>query len=154
MGGGVLSKRIYFLILLRVFLTPIFLSAAAAQDITVTKIQRLKVTGNDVVKVESNSARGFNFPYYLFIVLEKLNNTFPPNNITLDADADCRNEDDVYKRRPDVGKGHERNLGFIEAGRRSIHCANLCIISRREENKHDFRQAIAIGCATLLHTRL
>jgi hypothetical protein len=60
-------KRLHFLMLLLSSIGPMFLPAAVAQDMTIDKIQRLKLTGNDIVEIESDSAKGFNFPYYLFI---------------------------------------------------------------------------------------
>jgi len=59
-----LSKWPAFFLLL---VAPIFLSAAGAQDIVVSKISELNLTGNDVIEVESNTEKGFNFPYFLFI---------------------------------------------------------------------------------------
>jgi len=59
-----MTKRLQF----RMFLmTLLFLFAATARNMTIAKIQKLKLAGNDVIEVESNSSKGFNFPYYVFI---------------------------------------------------------------------------------------
>lgn len=59
-----LSQRLTFFLLL---VAPIWLPVVGAQDIVVSKISELNLTGNDIIEVESNTARGFNFPYFLFV---------------------------------------------------------------------------------------
>ncbi len=57
-------KRLQFLMFL---ITLFFLPAATAQDMTITKIQKIELTGDVVVEVESDPVGGFNFPYCLFV---------------------------------------------------------------------------------------
>jgi len=45
----------------------IFGGTVPAQDIVVSKISELNLSGNDIIEVESNSEKGFNFPYFLFV---------------------------------------------------------------------------------------
>ena len=62
-----MSKLSEWPTLFLLLVAPIFLTAAAAQDIVVSKICEFNLTGNDIIEVESNIAEGFNFPYFLFI---------------------------------------------------------------------------------------
>ena len=57
------SKRMILLLLI----VPIYLPAAAAQEIVISNIRELSLTGNDTIEVKSNTDKGFNFPYFLFI---------------------------------------------------------------------------------------
>lgn len=56
-----------WLTLFMLLVAPICLPAVEAQDIVVSKISELDLTGNDIIEVESNTAKGFNFPYFLFV---------------------------------------------------------------------------------------
>jgi len=58
------SKRLTLFLLLFV---PICLSHAVAQDIVVSKISQLNLAGNDIIEVEPNTPKGFNFPCFLFV---------------------------------------------------------------------------------------
>lgn len=51
-----MCKRLQFLMFL---MTLLLVSAATAQDMTIAKIQKLKLAGNDVIEVESNSSKRF-----------------------------------------------------------------------------------------------
>jgi len=62
-----MSKFSEQLTLFLLFITPICLSHAAAQDIVVSKISQLNLAGNNIIEVESDSDKGFNFPYFLFV---------------------------------------------------------------------------------------
>ena len=62
-----MSKLSEQLKLFLLFITLICLSHAAAQDIVISKISQLKLAGNDIIEVEPNTAKGFNFPYFLFV---------------------------------------------------------------------------------------
>jgi hypothetical protein len=59
-----LSERLALFLL---FVVSFFLRAASAQDIVLSKISELSLAGNDVIEVEPNTPKGFNFPYFLFI---------------------------------------------------------------------------------------
>jgi hypothetical protein len=59
-----LSKRPALFLL---FVVSFFSRAASAQDNVVSKISALSLAGNDVIEVEPNIPKGFNFPYFLFI---------------------------------------------------------------------------------------
>jgi len=39
----------------------------AAQEIVVSKIEEINLPGDDIVEIEADPVRGFNFPFYLFI---------------------------------------------------------------------------------------
>jgi len=43
------------------------LHGIASQGVVVSKIQEINLSGDDIVEVEADPARGFNFPFYLFI---------------------------------------------------------------------------------------
>ena len=43
------------------------ISTIIAQEIIVTQIQSLDLSGDDLVKVEADAERGFNFPFFLFV---------------------------------------------------------------------------------------
>jgi hypothetical protein len=58
------SERISLFLL---FIVLFFPQATSAQDIVVSKISALDLAGNDVIEVEPNTPKGFNFPYFLFI---------------------------------------------------------------------------------------
>jgi hypothetical protein len=64
-------ERSICLTLFLLFVTSICLAAAEAREGVVSEICKLNLTGDDVIEVEPNAPRGFNFPYFLFI----------PNNI-------------------------------------------------------------------------
>lgn len=53
--------------LLLFLIAPMYLRAVVAQEIVVSKIYELDLTGNDIIEVESNAPKGFNFPYFLFV---------------------------------------------------------------------------------------
>lgn len=62
-----MSKRLKYLTILLLAVAPIYLPSVVAQKIIVSKINKLNLTGNDIIEVEPNTPRGFNFPYFLFI---------------------------------------------------------------------------------------
>ena len=62
-----MSERLKCLTLFLLFVMSIYLPAVAAQESVVSKICKLNLTGNDVIEVEPNTPKGFNFPYLLFI---------------------------------------------------------------------------------------
>jgi len=43
------------------------LHGIAAQEIVVSKIQEINLSGDDIVEIEADPAKDFNFPFYLFI---------------------------------------------------------------------------------------
>lgn len=53
--------------ILLLLIVPIYLPAAAAQELVISKIRELNLGGNDTIEVKSNTPKGFNFPYFLFI---------------------------------------------------------------------------------------
>lgn len=72
-------------ILLFSLIISIFISLAGAQDIVVSKIEKLDLSGDDIIEVEADTGRGFNFPYFLFIPksIDKNQKTYilvEPNN--------------------------------------------------------------------------
>jgi hypothetical protein len=62
-----MSKVSKWLTLFLLLAAMIFPPAAAAQDIVVSEIRQLKLAGNDVVEIEPNAPKGFNFPCFLFV---------------------------------------------------------------------------------------
>jgi len=62
-----MSKYSKCLTLLLLLIAPIYLPAVVAQELVVSKICELNLTGNDILEVKSNTPKGFNFPYFLFI---------------------------------------------------------------------------------------
>ena len=65
--GETMSRQLKFLMLFLSLITLIYLPAAAAQEIVISEIGKLSLSGNDVIEVKPDSARGFNFSYFLFI---------------------------------------------------------------------------------------
>ena len=61
-----MSKHIHFLMPM-LFVASISPAAAMGRDVTVAEDRGLELAGDDVIEIESNSAKGFNFPYYLFV---------------------------------------------------------------------------------------
>ncbi len=62
-----MSKRLKYLTIFLLPIAPIYLSAVIPQEIVISKIHELNLTGNDIIEVEPNTLKGFNFPYFLFI---------------------------------------------------------------------------------------
>ena len=54
-------------ILFLVLAIPTALYGIAAQEIVISKIEEIDLSGDDIVQVEADPDRGFNFPFYLFI---------------------------------------------------------------------------------------
>ncbi len=80
-----------YLMMLLSLLTAIFPSAAGAQDTVVSKIEKLDLVGNEIIEVESDTSRGFNFQYFLFIPndIDKNQKTYilvEPNNTGTSSD--------------------------------------------------------------------
>jgi len=59
-----LRKR---LLLSLFFLLVIFVPVIAGKEIKVRAIQKVDLSGDDILQIEGQTAEGFNFPYYLFI---------------------------------------------------------------------------------------
>ena len=49
------------------FLLVIFMPVVAGKEIKVRAIQKVNLSGDDILQIEAQGAKGFNFPYYLFI---------------------------------------------------------------------------------------
>ncbi len=60
-------KQLNSLILFLLITMSIHPSGVSARETVVSKVQRIELSGNDIIKVEADSERGFNFPFYLFI---------------------------------------------------------------------------------------
>ncbi|MBL7146558.1 MAG: hypothetical protein ISS76_20130 [Phycisphaerae bacterium] len=59
-----LRKR---LLLSLFFVLVMSVSVIASKELTVSAIQNVDLAGDDILQVEAQTAKGFNFPYYLFI---------------------------------------------------------------------------------------
>jgi hypothetical protein len=68
-------KHLNSLTLFLLLTTSIRPPAVVAQEVVISKIQRINLSGNDIIKVEGNSKKGVNFPFHLFIP-ETINCTF------------------------------------------------------------------------------
>lgn len=49
------------------FVLVMSVSVIASKELTVSAIQNVDLAGDDILQVEAQTAKGFNFPYYLFI---------------------------------------------------------------------------------------
>ncbi|MHC4371318.1 MAG: hypothetical protein ACYSW8_27210 [Planctomycetota bacterium] len=60
-------KRTSFHVLILLVVMTTYLRGIAAGEISVSKIRQIDLAGDDIVQVEADPARGFNFPFYLFV---------------------------------------------------------------------------------------
>ena len=60
-------KHANYQMLFLLLVTTTHLRGIAAQEILVSKIQEINLSGDDIVQIEADPARGFNFPFYLFV---------------------------------------------------------------------------------------
>ena len=56
----------YFTLIILLILIA-FSQAITAQETVISNIRDIELTGNDIIKVEANVQKGFNFPFFLFI---------------------------------------------------------------------------------------
>ncbi|MHC4120662.1 MAG: hypothetical protein ACYSWO_24475, partial [Planctomycetota bacterium] len=66
-GGMAMFKRTSFHVLILLVVMTTYLRGIAAGEISVSKIRQIDLAGDDIVQVEADPARGFNFPFYLFV---------------------------------------------------------------------------------------
>jgi len=61
-------KRPHVRLLLSLFFLPeIFVPVVSSRQINVSSIQKVDISGDDILQIEAQTAKGFNFPFYLFI---------------------------------------------------------------------------------------
>ncbi len=60
-------KHTNFQMLFLLLVMTTHLHGIAAREIPVSKIQEINLSGDDIVQIEADPARGFNFPCYLFV---------------------------------------------------------------------------------------
>ena len=65
--GVMMSKRLYYVVMcvgVSALVCPLSISA---QEVLVSKLARVDLRGDTVIKVQADPARGFNYPFYVFI---------------------------------------------------------------------------------------